>query len=125
MKLNLRTQQSIVIGSILLALLSVTLFVLYDRGVLTNENPRDTKRMKEMSIIISALELYAREHQGVFPESLDVLSKQKYLTKVYADPVTAKPYKYVLDSEGNYSVCTYVVDYTLKCLFTSSTKIGF
>ena len=87
--------------------------------------PEFMRRMKEMSIIISALELYAREHQGVFPESLDVLSKQKYLTKVYADPVTAKPYKYVFDSEGNYSVCTYVVDYTLKCLFTSSRKIGF
>ena len=81
--------------------------------------------MKDMSIIISALELYGRDHHGVFPESLDVLSNEKYLTKVYADPVTALPYKYVFDSEGNNSVCTYLVDHSQKCLFTNGKKIGF
>lgn len=77
-----------------------------------------------MKMIVSALEMYAHEHAGTFPESLDVLTNEKYLTERFADPVTAKPYAYVLDSEGNYSVCAHFIDLTQKCLYASPKKSG-
>ncbi len=125
MKMNWKSKNTIATVIVLAGLLTLSLYVLYDMGILTGENPRDTKRIKEMNVIISALESYGREHHGVFPESLDVLSNERYLMKVYADSVTGEPYKYVFDSEGNYSVCTYVVDHTQKCLPTNAKKIGF
>lgn len=121
LKFNIKST-AIIIGWVALGII---LFVLYDMGILTGQDPRDTRRMKDMSVIVAALEVYAKDHHGVFPESLDVLSSEKYLTKVFADPVTAQPYKYVFDSGGNYSVCTYVVDHSQKCLFTTAKKIGF
>lgn len=124
MKLNLRSKENQATGSILLLLLLILFFALYDRGILTGENPRDTRRMKDMTTIIAALESYGLDHDGVFPESLDVLSNERYLSKVYTDPVTTQPYKYVFDTEGNYSVCTNVVNHTQKCLFTNAKKIG-
>ncbi len=125
MKVDLKFKINNTVSIIVLIALMLTLFVLYDMGILTGQNPRDTRRMKDMSVIIAALEVYAKDHNGVFPESLDVLSNEKYLTKVFAHPVTLQPYKYVFDSEGNYSVCTYVVDRSQKCLFTNAKKLGF
>lgn len=118
------TRRMYVALALIISLFAV-IFLLYEDGILTRQNPKDTKRIKDMSVIVLALETYGKEHHGVFPESLDILVAEKYLPSVLTDPVTEKPYQYVFDSENNYSVCTYLADLSHKCLFTNAKKIGY
>lgn len=54
---------------------------------------------KEMTSVFSALEMYALDHQQVYPENLAELTP-KYLDKVPNDPVGGQPLGYAKIEDG-------------------------
>ena len=113
------------LGPVAMILVAIGFALFYGIVLFPKNDPRDMKRKSDMKIIFAALESYGKDHRGVFPESLEVLLKEKYLLQSYIDPETEKPYQYVLDGGNNYSVCTYFANHSHTCLSTNAKKVGF
>ncbi len=76
----------------------------------------DEVRMADIKTIVGALELYAVAHNGMYPESLDVLRKNEYLTHNIGDPKTGEPYRYLLRDRADYAICTTWDDGGYRCV---------
>ncbi len=82
----------------------------------------DVRRTTEMQEIVRALDLYATAHAGMYPESLDVLVINNYLTHKYTDPKTGAAYRYFLSGRAEYAVCTVFADGSDRCLRSTSAS---
>lgn len=76
----------------------------------------DETRMADIKTIVAALELYAVAHNGMYPESLDVLRKNEYLTHNIGDPKTGEPYRYLLRDRADYAICATWDDGGYRCV---------
>ena len=83
---------------------------------LRHEEAFDAMRTEDMTEISSALALYAKAHEGMFPVSLDSLVANGYLPELPTDPVTGRGYRYLLSGERDFSVCTTFSDGTDHCV---------
>jgi hypothetical protein len=76
----------------------------------------DDTRADDIRTITAALELYAAAGNGIYPVSLDVLVQNDFLSHVYLDPATGRPYQYLLRDRADYSVCTTWDDGGYRCV---------
>ncbi len=91
----------------------VAAFFFLSRG---SSRSLDEVRMADIKTIVAALELYAVAHNGMYPESLDVLRKNEYLTHDAVDPKTREPYRYLLRDRADYAICTTWDDGGYRCI---------
>lgn len=75
----------------------------------------DERRVEDLQRIVSALELYVVAHNGMYPESLNVLVVNEYLSELPLDPTTHTPYRYILSGRADFSICATLDDGTNKC----------
>lgn len=86
------------------------------------KNPSDELRMSDMQTISAAVRLYAAANNGVYPESLDVLVVNKFLTHAYRDPVTSVPYRYLRTAHQTFSICATIADGSNRCVSSQANK---
>ncbi len=109
-----RTRKQTLLLSVLLLIVAAALaFSFFFR-----ESTRsfDELRMSDIKTIVAALELYAVAHNGMYPESLEVLRKNEYLSSDHADPKTGQPYRYLLRDRSDYAICTTWDDGGYRCV---------
>lgn len=106
---------------VIAALFALILRFAIERLIEINIKQNDSNAQATIKLISAALENYARDHQGAFPSSLSVLTRNNppYLDKDYIAKSPLKGYEYsCLRLEASGYSCSAV---PLKCKFSGKT----
>ncbi len=83
---------------VVVAIIGILIAAIVVAFVSARQKSRDARRKTDLKNIQVSLQLYSDDNHGNFPNSLDRVASEGYMTSVPNDPGTQESYKYVITS---------------------------